>query len=196
MIFLFQDGQFGRTLLGGGGGGGSSTVVYSGSTAFIATDLIGISLSVTEFAPGLGTLTAAELILYGDLRSNITLVLGNAPTSQNVRGTALSDFSVVSSVASINSLLALTDPDIATSATTGFAMQSPNTTVSHNGVVGAGTLVLDLASLLGDVTGSGTFSVTVETSTFLSTSGGAGFLTASSSNVAKFGYKITYTYTP
>lgn len=171
----------------------AATVTYSFNNPFQNTE-INQTGSLGLFNSNLATLTGATLLVDGGLQGTIQLTLGAAQNSSNVRGTAATDIGFNSSLAVIDALFNGV-ADLSLGYTTGFQMMSPNSTYNSPLLSDSDSLSFNIASLGSlSAAGGGNFTLTCDSISGLTISGGAGFSGGSQTTQGRCGAQIVYTY--
>ena len=146
------------------------------------------------FDTALGTLTGALLRFDSGISGTIQLTYNAAATGPaNVRGTTLSDIGINSSLGAIDALYNGI-ADISLSYTTGFQSMNPGTVFNSPNLAAAGFL-LNLGPLAAlQAAGGGLFSMSCNSLSGFTITGGGGFSGGSQSTFGQCGAEIVYTF--
>ena len=183
-------GSFTGRLVGTVSGGGTSTTSFTNSNASVEFSQSGV---LNKFNSGLGTLTAATLTITvhavadGDVTRNATA------GSYTINQTIGIDCNLTSDLTALDTLISGT-PVTLTLSGTPFSMAPSTTHVFFSSTAGSTSSAIDLASILADVTGAGTFQIFGDSATGANASG-LNIASSTHSEVAGFDASITYTYT-
>lgn len=144
-----------------------------------------------QFDGTLGTLTGATLTLNGQAIFAFDMT-NTSHQSQRAKLTSATDLFFSSDLAALNALLA--PIDIGMSYTTGVLTYAASEKKSFGLFSESGSFAPDLSSILGDLTGTGSFQVMCETLSSFTVAGGGGNLTTNQQTQAGCGATLTYTY--
>ena len=171
----------------------AATVTYSFTNLFENTE-ISQTGSLGLFESNLGTLTGATLIVDGGLQGTIQLALGNSETPTSVRGTTVSDIGFNSSLAAIDALFSGLS-DLQLGYTTGFQLMSPNSTYNSPLLSDSDSLSFNISNTSAlSAAGGGNFTLSCDSISGLTITGGAGFSGGSQATQGRCGAQIVYTY--
>ncbi len=175
-------------------------VVGAQAATISAQDNLPITQSTTEitvvsnlnkFDSALGTLTGATLNIFGAATTTISLT-NNAAQAQTARATSFVNLAWFSGDAGIDAIL--TD-DITINFTTGAAQSyAVGQTRSFGPLTGDGTFSYDLSGVLAAITGAGSFGITCQSESGVTTLGGGGNVASRQSTQAGCGAEIIYTF--
>jgi len=187
-----QLGLFTGQLVGTVSGGGTVTTSFTNSDAGVEFSQAG---TLNQFNPGLGTLTAATLTITVHAASVNGSVTRNATAgSFTINQTITIDCNPSSDLTSLDAIINGT-PITLTMAGTPFSMAPSTTHTFFSSATGSTTSgSISLASILADLTGTGTFQIFGDSTTGASASG-SNIASSSHSESAGFNASITYTYT-
>lgn len=148
------------------------------------------------FNSGLGTLVGATLRLTLHYSADIIATLSGAPGPYTIHATESCDLYSTSTLSSLDTLFgsggtAMLSDSVATP---NFAIDSGNSPHTFATISSSPFVDVNLNSILGDLVGSGTFSVTGASGSGLSLSGGGGHVNLSNTPLGGFDGMITYTY--
>lgn len=169
---------------------GSANAALSFSNAEQTTEISQTGF-LDLFDSNLGTLTGVTLTLTGSETTTITLT-NNAAQSQTVRANGTVDLFFSSSLGG----LTFANPLVSLSATTGFVTLAPGATQSFGPLTDADTIVMTPLASLFSVSGGGQFSITCESLSGISLTGGGGNVGSTQATTAGCGASIVYDYTP
>ena len=171
----------------------AATVTYSFTNLFENTE-ISQTGSLGLFDSNLGTLTGATLLVDGGLQGTIQLALGNSQSASNVRGTAATDIGFNSSLAAIDALFSGLS-DLQLGYTTGFQLMSPNSTYNSPLLSDSDSLSFNISNTSAlSAAGGGNFTLSCDSISGLTITGGAGFSGGSQTTQGRCGAQIVYTY--
>ena len=144
-----------------------------------------------KFDSTLGTLTGATLTLNGEAIFAFDAT-NTALQSQRASLTSATDLFFSSDLAGLNALL---NPiTIGMSYSTGALSYAAGETKSFGPANDSDSFALDLSSILGDLTGTGTYMVMCETISSFTVGGGGGNISTNQQTQAGCGATLTYTY--
>jgi hypothetical protein len=143
------------------------------------------------FDPALGTLTGVALEIFGSATTSITLT-NNAATTVAGRANASVDLAWSSSIAALDALLV---DDLALAFTTGGNQTyTSGQSRSFGPLSDSDSFAYDLTSILGSLTGAGTFDVNCQSISGIAIIGGGGNLASDQTTTAGCGARIVYTF--
>ena len=172
----------------------ASTVSYSFTNAFATTEISQSGL-LGLFDSNLGTLSSATLTLDDELQTTIGLT-NNAAQAQTVSAAATVALFFGSSLGSLNSILAGLNPIGGLSVGTGFVSIASGATQSFGPLSASDSDTVPVAGILASLAaaGGGSFSVTCDSLSGVTITGGGGQIASTQQTEAKCGGSIVYTY--
>lgn len=176
------------------GSGGTITTSFTNASGFLDFSQSG---SLDLFNPALGTLVSAtlRLTLHYDMTGTVSLSPGGSPP-YDVLLAEFCDMDASSSLTALDSILSATSPLISDYVLTPtFSIDAGNSPHTFATLYSSPFIDIDLASILANLTGVGTFSVSAYSFSGLGLSGGSGYVNASASAHGGFDALLTYTYT-